>query len=220
MQFLIEYVTQSFHKIKMTLKRSVTPDGSMPYKKRRTLARRVDKLQRQVARSQPEIRQETVVITIPAGSNIPVGLIQTRALQESGTQEIRLHRIRVAWTSYSDGQPWATMYSPVTNTTSITAHGLYDPAVANNAVNFYIPIDRTNSAVYKSKNFFLDNQVNLPSMQNFPMHLDHRFSTPKRIRFVEEGSTTTPLDQIFYIGGARSNTNARDLYVTLWYTNN
>lgn len=218
MQFLIEYVTQSYHKIKMTLKRTVTVDAPRPTKKPRTLARRVDRLSRQVARSLPELRQETFVITIPAGSNVPQALIGTRVLQGNGTQEIRLHRIRVAWTSFSDGQPWATMYSPVTNTTSISAHGLYDPAVANNAVNFYVPIDRTNSAVYVSKNFFLENQVNLPSMQNFPMTIDHRFSTPKRIRFAEEGTTSTPLDQIFYIGGARSNTNARDIYVTLWYT--
>lgn len=216
----MEYVSKSYHKIRMTLKRTVTLDAPRPAKRPRALSRRVDRIQRQLSRAMPEVRMETFEIVIPAGSNIPTALIATRALQELGSQEIRLHRIRVAWTSFSDGQPWATMYSPVTNTTSITAHGLYEPSVANNATNFYVPIDRTNSVTYKSKNFFLDDGVNLPSMQNFPMHLDHRFNTPKRIRFVSEGPATTPLDQIFYIGGARSNTNDRTIYCTIWYTNN
>jgi len=223
MQIILEYINQSYHKVKMTLKRTVTLDYPDRSKRARGgLSKKVAFLSRAVAAAKPELRQETFVIPMAIALNDPLALISSRTLQPRGTQEIRLHRVRVAWTAQIDGNSWATLYCPKNNTTTYSTHGLYNSASSHDVSNFLVPIDTSNAAVYKSKNFFLDNQYNSTVTSYGVLTLDHKFPIPKKIEFAAETtanpSTEGPIQQLYFIGGPRSSTTQRNIYVTFWYT--
>lgn len=226
-EFLLKHVHKSVHNFKMVLKRTVTIDAdSRPPKKRNVnLSNKVNNLSRVVSRMKPEVRQESEVYTLTSvatdgATQLPIPLIFARSLQDAGTQEIRLHRIRVAW-SYagSDQQNWAVMYAPILNTASLLQHGLYNPALPHSSSNYQVPIDSTNARVYKTLNLPVDKDIKVGDTNSI-MVMDHRFNIPKKIRFAEEGGSTTPIDQIYLIGGPKGASFTQYCVVTLWYTNN
>lgn len=220
-EFIFNHVQKSVHYFRMTLKRTVTLDSSSrPSKKRKeNLSRKVSTLSRQVNRMKPEIRQESYTLTVVASRETPIPLINDRQLQEAGVQEIRLHRIRVSYSYVSDMQNWAVMYSPAGNYSDLTAHGLRVPTSAHSIENFFCPLDSTNSKVYKSINLVTD--LNIKSSDvNTLVNIDHRFSIPKKIRFMSEGTTSLAMDQICLIGGPRGLLVNQGMTVTLWYSHN
>lgn len=214
MQFLIEYVTQSFHKIKMTLKRTVTIDAPRPTKKSRNLKRQVNTLSRQVSSIKPEVRQESYYLQINAGQSTPINLIQSRVLQDAGTQQIRLHRIRISYEYVPGDALWGVLYGVDSgpNTTP-----LYAPTLPYDLRNAMIPLDRTTGKVYRELKLSEMGNFN-PTLSQQVMELDYTFSTPKILPLESEGLFANSTKHICYIGGHRHPTQARNVYVTMWYT--
>lgn len=219
------HVHKSVHNFRMVLKRTVTLDAeSRPYKKRNVMLSKVNNLSRTVSRMKPEVRQESESMTLTSiaadgATQLPIPLIFARTLQDAGTQEIRLHRIRVSWVyGGSDQQNWAIMYSPILNTASLAQHGLYAPTTPHNSTNYMVPIDSTNARVYKTLNLPVDKDIKVGDTNSIQV-MDQRFNIPKRIRFAVEGGTATPIDQIYLIGGPKGSSFTQYCVVTLWYTN-
>lgn len=201
----------------MVFKRSQTVDPyKRPTKIPRTVATKLNRLSRAIAAQKPELREDTYFLSIASGRTTPLDLL-VRASMESldpGCSEIRLHRIRLAYTHFPTQPLWQILYTPK-GTASPTAC-LYNTGNAWSVENFLSPPDATQSTVYKMLNY--SGKIE-DARANQIIAFDQRFSIPKKIRFDNEVlALGNPIDQLYYIGGAKDTVTARNICVTVWYT--
>jgi len=204
----------------MALKRTVTIEGnSRPTKIPRGIKSKLDRLSRQVKSNAPEIRQDRYTVTIPAGTLAPLPLLVSLSLnaRDTGTAEIRLHRIQVTYNHIPGDRLWSTIYGHINNGNPVV--GLYNPTNPFSPDNLFGEPDATTIKVYKRLNFSGTTKV-LPSDTNQFLTVNHRFSIPKKIRFASGGIGADIFDNIFYIGGNWNAAAARTMTVNVWYHNN
>jgi len=187
----------------------------------RPVKARLDKLSRAVARSTPEVRQESYAVAITANTTTPALLISTGLnLVPNGSQEMRLHRIRLSYIYQPGDGLWGMMYG-LKGTTATSTKGLYTPSTPYNVSNFLNMPEQSNIKVYKQVN--LSGTVKVDSTDTTAHHLvtmDQRFSIPKKLSFDDPniGMGVVPADQIYYIGGNWSASTLRYVYVTIYYS--